>query len=459
MEKSPGGLSFLPFLLTAVGEHHTIRPILRNNLSGRRLEGIGFRRIYVALFSVALLVLPVKAGSVATAKPEEVGLSTERLKRIHETVQRHIDARDVSGAITVVSRRGRIAYFETQGMMDLDSGKPMSRDAIFRLASMSKPVTAAAVLMLLEQGKLRLSDPVSQFIPEFKTLKVAVANPGTPTQPAGETAFDLVLAKRGITIRDLLTHTSGFMSGGPGSRQAATLVPRAPTEKLSEYIPRLAAVPLDFQPGTEWRYSATGGFDVLGRIVEIASGQPYDQFLKQHVFDPLDMKDTGFVQTQSRASRLVTIYRKTGTRLERIENQNRFTGNGYVSGSAGLMSTTEDYLQFAQMLVNGGQLNGKRLFSPKTIELMASDHVGDLFPGFAALPGRGIGFGLGVAVIEDAVTAGLRVSNGSFGWMGAYGTLVWINPKEKLVALIMIQTNNAQVQRDFENAVMQAIVE
>jgi CubicO group peptidase (beta-lactamase class C family) len=220
----------------------------------------------------ALMALVAVTGSLALVptapKPEEVGFSSERLQRVRDAVQRHIDAKELSGVVTLVARRGRVAHFEAQGLMDIESKKPMPKDGIFRLASMSKPITGAAVMMLVEEGKIRLTDPVSRFIPEFKNLnKVAVPKP--VAQPP---EFDTVSALREITIRDLLTHTSGLLSGGLGNSVANTLAPRTPADTLATYIPRLAAIPLDFQPGTLWRYSGQAGFEVLSRVVEVASG-------------------------------------------------------------------------------------------------------------------------------------------------------------------------------------------
>jgi CubicO group peptidase (beta-lactamase class C family) len=398
-----------------------------------------------------------------------VGFSTERLQRIHEAVGRHIEAQDVSGAVTLVARRGRIVHFEAQGLMDIESKKPMLKDSIFRLASMSKPVTAVAVMMLVEEGKIRLTDRVSAFIPEFKTMKVAVAkgtnNPvqmpafgrGGPPAPAPE--FDLVAAVREITVKDLLTHTSGLMSGGVSGAEQGRLVPRGPNDTLANYIPKLAQTPLDFQPGTLWRYSGLYGFDVLARIVEIASGQPYDQFLKQHLFDPLGMKDTGFAPTPERMARVATIYQRTPNGLQPAQNANQLISGTYFSASGGLMSTAEDYLQFAQMLVNGGQLNGKRYLGPKTVELMTANHTGDMVNGQFGRPAHGMGFALGVQVVVDPVAADLRVSPGTYGWAGAYGTNQNMDPKEKMVSIIMMQGASGPLQRDFENAVAQAMVE
>jgi CubicO group peptidase (beta-lactamase class C family) len=424
----------------------------------------------VAVIACAAFV--AAAGGVPTApKAEDVGFSTERLARIHEAVAKHIEQKDVSGAVTLVARRGKIVHFEAQGLADIDSKKPMAKDSVFRLASMSKPVTAVAVLMMMEEGKIRLSDRVSTFIPEFKNMKVAVAK-GTTDKPVPMPAFgrggppqappefDLVPAAREITVHDLLTHTSGLMSGGVSGAEQARLVPRGPSDTLANYIPKLAQTPLDFQPGTLWRYSGLYGFDVLARIVEIVSGQPYDQFLQQRVFTPLGMKDTGFAPTPERTARLATVYQRTreGT-LAPAANANQLISATYFSASGGLMSTAEDYLQFAQMLVNGGTLNGKRYLGPKTVELMSSNHTGEMVNGQFGRPAHGMGFGLGVQIVLDPVAADLRLSPGTFGWAGAYGTNQNMDPKEKLVSIIMMQGASGPLQRDFENAVQQAIIE
>jgi CubicO group peptidase (beta-lactamase class C family) len=410
------------------------------------------------------------AESVTTAKPEDVGLSPERLTRIHEAVQRHIDAGSVSGAVTLVARHGRIAHLEAHGLMDIESKRPMPKDGVFRLASMSKPITAVALMMMVEEGKVRLSDPVSRFIPEFKSMKVAVARPNArggaapagPGGPAGRGGpppeVDLVSPTREITIRDLLTHGSGLMSGGLGNAAAGQAATRGPNDTLATYIPKLATVALDFQPGTLWRYSGLAGFDVLSRVVEIASGKPYDQFLRERLFDPLGMKDTGFALAPAIQPRLVTLYRRGQNGLERSPDQNGLSSATYFSGAGGLVSTAEDFAQFGTMLVNGGELNGKRYLGPRTIELMTSNHTGDMAGGQMGMSPRGIGFGLGVQVVEDPVAADRRVSKGAWGWAGAYGTNVHIEPAADMVQIILMQTSTPALQRDFENAVAQAIV-
>jgi CubicO group peptidase (beta-lactamase class C family) len=421
----------------------------------------------LAFAAACAFIMPLQAGTIVAGKPEDLGFSSERLTRIHEAVQRHIDAKALAGAVTMVVRNGRIAHLEAHGLIDIETNRPMPKDGIFRLASTSKPITAVAVMMMLEEGKLRLNDPVSRFIPEFKGMKVAVPKPGSEVAaaaPGGRgrggppVEVDLVPASREITIRDLLTHGSGLMSGGLGQRASASLAQRAPDDTLATYIPKLGGAALDFQPGTLWRYSGLAGFDVLSRIVEITSGQPFDRFLKQRLFDPLGMKDTGFALLPDRASRIVPLYRRAQNGLEKLPDQNGLSSTTYFSGAGGLVSTADDYAQFATMLVNGGELNGKRYLSPRTIELMASNHTGEMAGGQMGMSPRGIGFGLGVQVVEDPVAADRRVSKGAWGWAGAYGTNVHIEPAEKMVTIIFMQTSTPALQRDFENAVFQAIV-
>jgi CubicO group peptidase (beta-lactamase class C family) len=402
-----------------------------------------------------LAAVPLIAATLPDAKPEEVGFSSDRLRRIHQMIQRRIDAGDISGAITLVARNGRVAHFETHGLMDIETRKPMTKDAIFRMASMSKPVTGVAVMMLMEEGKLRLTDPVSKFIPEFKDMKVAVPRQ-TGAVPGGRGAeaaprFYTVPAERDITIRDLLTHTSGLVSG-PISIAEAGKLGRKPTDTLADYIPRLGSVPLEFQPGSRWSYSPGAGFDTLGRIVEIVSGQTFDRFLKERIFDPLGMKDTFFSPTEDRIPRLASNYRKTAKGLEKQPDPGP---TKYFSGAGGLRSTAEDYSLFAQMLVNGGQLNGKRLLSPRAVELMGSVYAPDTLQGRP----RGEGFGLSVRVVSDAAARNTWLSNGSFGWSGAFGTHFWVDPKQKMVAIYLVQTPNPEIRSDFENAVMQALVQ
>jgi CubicO group peptidase (beta-lactamase class C family) len=417
----------------------------------------------VGLIMFAFVAWPLSAESIENIKPEDIGLSSTRLQRIHEAVQRHIDAHDISGAVTVVARKGRLAHLEAHGLMDTDTKKGMSKDTLFWIASMTKPITGTAVLMLMEEGKIRLTDPVSRFIPEFRGMKVAVmqerpAGPAVP--PAGPGTgplFYTVPATREITIQDLLSHVSGLVSGGAASAAELAKVARKPGETLADYIPRLGTTPLDFQPGSRWSYSPGAGFETLGRIVEVVSGQTFDQFLRQRIFDPLRMKDITFHPAKEQLSRVTTMYHRANNELSKVDTSARMNNTSYFSGAGGLMSDAEDYLQFGEMLANGGQLNGVRLLSPKTVELMSSIFAPDTLPGRP----RGRGFGLSVQVISDAIAANTRISNGSYGWDGAFGTHFWVDPREKIVGILMIQTDNPNrdLNGDFENAVMQAIIE
>src|SRR5688572_25960585 len=412
----------------------------------------------VILLVVAALAWPLEAAA-PTAKPEEVGLSSERLKRLTELMQRHIEARTFSGAVTLVARNGRVAHFEAHGLMDLESKKPMQKNAIFRIMSMTKPVVGISVLMLIEEGKVRLTDPVSRFIPELRGLKAVVPNTAAASPPGvvpvAAMPFLTVPADREITVRDLLTHTSGLMSGGMSSSQARDIGAK-PGETLAQVLPRLASVPLDFQPGTRWAYSGQYGFDVLARIVEVASGMSFDQFTSRRIFDPLEMKDTSFYPAAGNP-RLVTLYRQVDGVLRREPNPTWMNG-AYFSGGGGLSSTAEDYLQFALMLMNGGQVNGRRLVSQRSVEMMASVFASETLPG--STPGEG--FGLSVRVVTDPAARNTYLSKGSFGWSGAFNTHFWVDPKEQIVGLMMTQTANLESRReirvDVENAVMQAIV-
>lgn len=428
-------------------------------------RAVGSRRLWIAMGVAVLVTTTLGAASLSLSKPEALGFSSGRLTRVADAVQRHITEGRITGAVTLVARRGQIAYFEAQGLMDREAKTPMRKDAIFRIASMSKPITGVAVMMLVEEGKIRLTDPVSRFIPEFQDTKVAVPKAGAAPavavgsgQLAAAPEIDLVSAQRAITVRDLLTHTSGLASGGLGTRDANRLAHRDTTSTLAPYVARLGTAPLDFQPGTEWRYSALAGIDVLGRIVEVASGLPFDRFLRERIFDPLGMKDTGFSVPAEKHSRIVTLYGRTQKGLERQDTPAWLATSTLFSGGGGLWSTAEDYVRFAQMLVGGGELDGTRLLGPRTVARMTANHVGDKYTGTSRSL-RGMGFGLTMEVVLDEVESGQARSTGSFGWDGAFGTHFWVDPKESLVGILMVQTPGSGLTRDIEHAVMQAIVE
>jgi CubicO group peptidase (beta-lactamase class C family) len=411
--------------------------------------------LIVAAFAAACpLVGAAAPDNPPLAKPEAVGISADRLHRIGEVIQRHIDEKRVAGAVTLVARKGQIVQFEPYGLMDIESKRPITRDTLFRMASSTKPVTGVAIMMLVEEGKVRLGDPASKFIPEFKDAKVAVERDGK---------VETVAAERPVTIRDLLTHTSGLLSGGIGTRQAqgASTRPNG-DDTLESYVKRVAQIPLDFQPGSRWSYSGLAGIDALSRVVEVASGQSYDAFLKQRIFDPLRMNETTFLHRDADlGERVASIHRPGSNGIEKMASFLSFP-NGYFCGAGGLVSTAHDYFRFGQMLANRGELDGKRLLSPRSVELLASNHVGEMFAGQLGRP-KGMGFGLTVEVVVDPVRAGTYRSEGSFGWDGAFGTHFWVDPKQQLVAVILMQAPAGPITRgiqsDFETAVMQAIVE
>jgi CubicO group peptidase (beta-lactamase class C family) len=417
--------------------------------------------------------LPITAQTLKLTKPEDVGLSSERLQKVHEAVQRHIDAGDIPGAVVLVARNGHVVYLDPQGVTDSDTKKPVQKDTAYWVASMTKPMVATCIMMLMEEGKLRLNDPVYRYIPEFKTTKVRVRKPGSPPLPTTLTGggdasgyydesqyYDFVPADRDITIRHLLTHTSGLMT--IGVQNAAAPTPQ-PAQSIATWAAKLASTPTDFQPGTNWAYSNVAGFDVLARVVEVVSGMPFEQFIKQRLFEPLGMNNTSFYPIRPELKqRLATVtLRKTA---------NGFEGGpdpiyiNYVSGAAGSVSTVEDYWRFAEMLLNGGQSNGKRLLKPETVTMMTSNEVGDLFPGtssgarYQKYGPRGMGFGFGVVTVTDAEAAGAAVSTGSFGWDGQGTTRFWVIPKEKMVVVMLVRPNGTLIHRDVEEAVMQSVV-
>jgi CubicO group peptidase (beta-lactamase class C family) len=413
---------------------------------------------------LATVLLQLHAAALSDAKPEEVGFSTERLQRIHEMVMRRVQAKEISGAVTLVARRGRIVQYEAIGEADLESKRPMAKETLFRLASSSKPVTAVAILMLMEEGKLKLTDPVSKYIPEFKNPRVIVetersAEPMSDRAASGEKTYTIP-ADREITIIDLLTHTSGLASGGVSNSAFVDLLnARKPTETLADFIPRLGTLPLDFQPGTRWRYSGLAGFDTLGRIVEIASGMTFDQFLRRRLFEPLQMKHTFFNVPEKDQPLIASSYNYTEKGLEKPAHPLVIGSPSYFSGAGGLISTVADYAQFAQMLCNGGELNDARILSPWTVDLMMSNNVGDLFLGQIGRPPKGVGFGLGGELLLNAAEARMRKPNGSYGWDGYFGTYWWVNRKEQMIAIFFVQTGGRAQQYDFDNAVSQAVIE
>jgi CubicO group peptidase (beta-lactamase class C family) len=407
------------------------------------------------------------ANNLARATPEDVGMSTERLKRIRVVAQSAVDEGKIAGAVTLVARKGRIAHLEAVGMSDKEAGQPMRADTIFRIASMTKAVTSIAAMMLCEDGKLLLNDPVSKYIPEFKGAQVAV-----PSED--KKSFTLVPAKSEITIRHLLTHTSGITYRFIGAEPWARLYKEAGVvDGLSEAqgtigdnVAKLARLPLMHHPGE--RYSYGLNTDVLGRVVEVASGMTLDEFFRKRIFEPLKMTDTHFALPAEKRSRLAAVYnqlpgggiRKMGDQPDEraylvysatYPNQKP---HAYYSGGAGLVSTITDYARFLQMLLNGGQMDGARLLGRKTVELMTVNHVGDLF--------GAQGFGLGFSVIRDIGKGSEPGSVGQYGWGGFFYTNFFVDPKEQMVGVIMTQlfpNGGVALHERFRSLAFQAIVD
>jgi CubicO group peptidase (beta-lactamase class C family) len=374
-----------------------------------------------------------------TVKPESVGLSSARLRRLGEVMQDYVDRQAFAGMVTLVARGGQVAYLEAFGWQELECRRPMAPDTIFRIYSMTKPITSAAVMMLCEEGRLRLVDPVSQYIPDFKDLNVMV--------PRGGSDYDLVPANREVTIHDLMTHSGGLSYGF----EAHSVLDRMYRETLAriekEVEPVLekritafirAGLPLAFQPGGGFRYSLS--IDVLGYVVQVASGQPFEDFLQCRVFDPLGMVDTGFWVPPEKILRLSPVYGPAeGGGLKVIQPG---VGNAIAqptrdpSGGGGLVSTASDYFHFGQMLLNGGELGGARLLGRKTVEWMLQNHLPE---GIHPMDELCNGFGLGGSVLLHPGLSHRPGSAGKFGWGGAANTEWWIDPAEDLQCLLMLQ--------------------
>lgn len=406
----------------------------------------------LTFFAPALL----GAQSLPTTRPESVGMSAERLEEIDELLAEIVKDGHVAGAVTLVAREGQIVARDSAGLMDLDRHQPMRTDAIFRIASMTKPITSLAIMMLVEDGLVSLSEPLSVHLPEFREMRVAVLEEG------GEEVGRLEAATRQITIRDLLTHRSGltygFLDDGPvgDSYRSAGVSDGLQTEPLTlaENIARLAGQPLVHQPGSAYQYGLST--DVLGRVVEVTSGMPLDQFFRTRIFEPLGMRNTFFAVPPEMVGRVAGLHsRAQGQGLQVMPG---WTASTLLSGGAGLFSTADDYMRFLQMMLNGGELDGVRLLSPKSVELMTVSHTTDLE---GDQGGAGRGFGLGFAVIEDLGASGQHGSIGSYNWGGIWGTTFWVDPLEDLVAVGMVQLSGsaARFQSGFRAAVYQAITE
>ncbi|MGH6898535.1 MAG: serine hydrolase domain-containing protein [Geminicoccaceae bacterium] len=428
-----------------------------------------------ALVCVLVLVASVAWGrSLPTVEPEKVGLSSERLERIGQVLQEEIDEGRLPGAIVLIAREGEVAYFESFGFRDKASNAPMSKAAIFRIYSMTKPLVSVAAMILMEEGRLQLADPVSKFLPEFADLQVSVPS----TDAYGKVTYSLVPAEREMTVQDLLRHTAGLAYGEitgnaavkeayaeAGVYQPGGLPYEARGLSPADEVVRLAKAPLVHQPGTVWEYSLAS--DVLGRVVEQASGMRLGDFLEQRLFGPLGMVDTGFSVPQTDLARLaepLATDPATGAPNQLIDVTAPPAND---SGGAGAVSTASDYALFAQMLLDGGALDGVRILSPTTVRLMASDHLGariaaPVTPGELLIGTPGYTFGLGFAVREGPGVAAVPGSEGEFMWAGYAGTYFWIDPEEELVGVLMTQApgpSRAYYRRAIKQLVYQAVVD
>ena len=400
---------------------------------------------------------------VPTAAPETVGMSEERLMRLDAVMQRYIDRNEVAGVVTLVARRGKVVHFSALGRRDVETEAPMTHDTIFRIASMTKPIASVALMMLYEEGQFQLRDPIAKWLPEFADMRVAIP---APPQERLTGRYKTVPALRPITVQHVLTHTAGLANTYRGLTQPEfqeTVAPRAPGDTVGDMLTRLARLPLNFHPGDQWEYGR--GTDVVGRLVEVMSGQTLDEFLRERIFEPLEMVDTHFYLPLSKLDRFAALYRPDDhgqiALAEPPTPGSRFVAepHTYFSGAGGLVSTARDYFRFHQMMLNGGALEGTRLLSRKTVELMTTNHTGDKG---IWLAGPGYGFGLGYAVVTDLGPSGTPRSEGAYYWGGAYGTIFWVDPKEELIGILMEQIRpytHLNVRPDLATMTYQAIVD
>lgn len=399
------------------------------------------------------------AQGLPVAKPEEVGLSSQRLARVTAAFKAMSDEGRIAGAVMLVARHGKVALYEAVGKADPAAGTPMAKDSIFRLYSMTKPFTSVAVMMLVEEGKILLSDPVSKYLPQLGKRQVGVEK----KDASGKVELVLEPAKREITVQDLLRHTSGLTYGEFGKSMVKDLYKEGGINTVdltnAELVERLGKLPLMFQPGTTFEYSRST--DVLGRLVEVVSGQTFGQFLQERIIGPLKLKDTAFYVPQAKLARLAQAGMDPDTR-QVPTLLDVTTPPKYEAGGQGLVGTAQDYVRFAQMLLNGGQLEGVRLLSRKTVELMTADHLepGMVQNSIAYLPGPGYGFGLGFAVRKEPGVSAVPGSVGDYNWSGLGGTTFWVDPKENLVGVLMTQAPNQRgyTRQVFKTLVLQAIV-
>jgi CubicO group peptidase (beta-lactamase class C family) len=411
------------------------------------------------LFAGLVLVLAlqsVAAAELPTAEPEEVGLDAAKLRAAHVAVHKLVDNKEMAGAVIIVARHGKVALFDALGEIEASSGKPMKTDTIVRIYSMTKPITTVAAMILVDEGKIDLDDPVSKFLPEFKELRVH-AGKGDET----------VAAQREVTIRDLMRHTSGMTYGVFGNSPVDQLYKKqgifAPGDTLQDMVTKLGKLPLMHQPGTRWHYSVST--DVLGRVVEVVSGKPLDEFFAERIFKPLDMKDTGFFVPADKLDRFSANHglnkEKKLTATETAAKSRYRNRPKMLSGGGGCVSTARDYLRFCQMLLNGGELEGTRLLKKETVAQMTQNQLPEeamkAKNGGKADVGDGFGLGFGVRVGKGDPAAGVTV--GEYYWGGAASTFFWIAPQQDLVvvALEQFMPNRPRLHNAIKPLISQAV--
>jgi CubicO group peptidase (beta-lactamase class C family) len=397
------------------------------------------------------------AADLPSAKPESVGMSTERLGRLDAVMHGWVDQGRIAGVVTLVARRGKVVHVDAYGMADVEHNEPMTKDTYFRLFSMTKPVTSVALLTLYEEGKFQLDDPLARYLPEFKDIKVFA---GVDKQGALITED----AVRAPTLHDVFRHTAGFSYGAGPEPVQKLLTPSPYAEPSLEALAhRLANAPLIYQPGTRWVYSFS--HDIQARLVEVLSGMPFDEYVRKHIFQPLGMNDVVFGLPPKQAGKFANTYSPNDAgKLIASDTPEKTTYNTPPFGGTSLSGPVMDYARFAQMLVNSGELDGARILSPRTVDLMATNHLPDGVARGSAGGGEasGEGYGLGVRVVIDPAKAGNLTSAGTFGWSGAAGTHFFVDRKEQLTAVFMIQRQGpgaGGMSDEFETLVYQAIVD
>ena len=418
-------------------------------------------RIFAVGFLLSFAATPTYAADLPSAAPDSVGFSADRLARLGPAIKGEIERKQYPGAVILVARKGQVVYFESFGQLDPASGKPMTKDAIFRLYSMTKPYTSVAAMMLVEEGRLRLTDPVSKYIPSFAKLQVSVA----ATDPAsGAVRYSNVAMDREITIQDLLRHTSGLVyQGFTAHAKVKELYAKEGVDwkdvTPAEQIERLAKVPLAHQPGTTFEYGLS--VDVLGRVIEAITSKTLGQFLSERVFVPLGMKDSAFIVAKQKLDRLAQPFATDPTTNTPTNLLDVTVAQKNDAGGAGSVGTAADYARFLQMMINGGQLDGVRLLSRTTVNYMASDHLGDAKSSGSVALLPGMGFGLGFAVRRQTGLFEVVGSAGEYFWAGAAGTGFYVDPKEEIICVWMTQAQPGMARRHdrylFKQLVYQAI--